>query len=49
MPFPRPEMETIELSHPVVTSTVVLEIATTGNDSAERDFTPISEVAFEGY
>jgi hypothetical protein len=46
---PRPALDQFVLEAPVTTRQVVLEIVTTGNDTAVRDFTAISEVAFEGY
>jgi hypothetical protein len=39
----------LELSSGVETSRVVLDIAGTGNDTAVRDFTAVSDVAFTGY
>ncbi|MCA0144893.1 discoidin domain-containing protein [Blastococcus sp. LR1] len=46
---PRPSLDQIVLDAPVTTEQVVVEIVTTGNETAVRDFTAISEVAFEGY
>lgn len=45
---PQPMLTGVELVTPVTTRMVVLHIATTGNDFAERDYTAISEVSFEG-
>jgi hypothetical protein len=46
---PRPALDQVVLDAPVTTEQVVVEIVTTGNDTAVRDFTAISEVALEGY
>ena len=46
--FPSPTFDRVALSEPVTTRTVVLEIASTGNADASRDYTVISEVAFQG-
>lgn len=46
---PSPQFDDIELTSPVETRFIVLEIKTTGNESADRDFTAISELAFVGF
>jgi hypothetical protein len=49
IPAPRASLATSDLPDEVRTTRVVLEIAGTGNDAAERDFTAISDVRFTGY
>jgi hypothetical protein len=46
---PGPSLVTVDLPRAVSTSELVLEIASTGNDAAVRDFTPVSDVRFAGY
>jgi hypothetical protein len=46
---PGPTAATVQLSSGVETNKVVLEIVSTGNDTAVRDFTAISDVVFTGY
>lgn len=46
---PSRAMATMQLPTAAKTTRVVLEIAGTGNDTAIRDFTAISDVAFTGY
>jgi hypothetical protein len=46
---PAPTAATLQLSSGVETTKVVLEIVGTGNDTAVRDFTAISDVVFTGY
>ncbi len=45
---PQRTLTSSSLEAPVRTTRVVLEISGTGNDSARRDFTPISDVGFVG-
>jgi hypothetical protein len=49
IPDPQPVMTTTDLTSPVTTTRVVLEIADTGNDAAERPFTAVSDVQVSGY
>ncbi|MBM7806965.1 hypothetical protein JOD57_002802 [Geodermatophilus bullaregiensis] len=49
VPAPQPSLATSHLPAPVSTTRVVLRIADTGNDTALRDFTAISDVQFTGY
>jgi hypothetical protein len=49
IPAPQRAMTTSTLPTPERTQRVVLEITGTGNDTAIRDFTTISDVAFAGY
>lgn len=49
IPQPTRELTTVALPEPVTTTRVVLEILSTGNDGARRDYTPISEVQLAGY
>ena len=49
IPSPSPSLAEFPLAGGVQTRRVVLTIAGTGNDTATRDFTAISEVQFVGY
>lgn len=49
IPAPERVMTMLELPEPVTTQVLTLEIASTGNDGARRDFTPISDVELYGY
>lgn len=49
IPNPERVMTMLELPEPVTTRTLTLEITSTGNDGARRDFTPISDVELYGY
>ncbi len=49
IPTPRPSLAADSLPAPVRTTRVVLRITDTGNDTARRDFTAISDVVFTGY
>lgn len=49
IPAPDRLMYSLELPEPVETTVLTLEITSTGNDEAARDFTPISDVEFLGY
>lgn len=49
IPSPGRTMTVLDLAEPVTTTTLTLEITSTGNDGARRDFTPISEVELTGY
>lgn len=49
IPSPQPVMTTSDLASGVSTTRVVLQITGTGNPSAERDFTAVSDVLVSGY
>lgn len=49
IPNPERTMTMLALPEPVTTQVLTLEITATGNDEANRDFTPISDVELYGY
>ena len=49
IPQPTRSMTVLEVTPDATSTTLSLEIVSTGNDGARRDFTPISDVRFTGY